>query len=104
MRKLLLVSAFLLVAAAPPSKPKTPSEIITEAPGWPQAGVMAKAIGARLVEVARDEARLRRVYAGLPVEVRALDAGTPAGASRASEGSSVIAVAPLPITSTRLPA
>lgn len=32
-------------------------EIITEAPGWPQAGVMAKAIGARLVEVARDEAR-----------------------------------------------
>ena len=31
-------------------------EIITEAPGWPQAGVMAKAIGARLVEVARDEA------------------------------------------------
>ena len=32
-------------------------EIITEAPGWPQAGVMAKAIGARLVEVARDESR-----------------------------------------------
>jgi aspartate/methionine/tyrosine aminotransferase len=32
-------------------------EIITEAPGWPQAGVMAKAIGARLVEVARDEAK-----------------------------------------------
>ena len=31
-------------------------EIITEAPGWPQAGVMAKAIGAKLVEVARDEA------------------------------------------------
>ena len=30
-------------------------EIITEAPGWPQAGVMAKAIGARLVEVDRDE-------------------------------------------------
>ena len=30
-------------------------EVITEAPGWPQAGVMAKAIGARLVEVARDE-------------------------------------------------
>ncbi|WP_103257829.1 pyridoxal phosphate-dependent aminotransferase [Tabrizicola aquatica] len=30
-------------------------EIITEAPGWPQAGVMAKAIGARLVEVSRDE-------------------------------------------------
>ena len=30
-------------------------EIITEAPGWPQAGVMAKAIGARLVEVPRDE-------------------------------------------------
>ncbi|MFN3994157.1 MAG: pyridoxal phosphate-dependent aminotransferase [Tabrizicola flagellatus] len=32
-------------------------EIVTEAPGWPQAGVMARAIGARLVEVARDEAR-----------------------------------------------
>lgn len=32
-------------------------EIITEAPGWPQAGVMAKAIGARLVEVCRDEGR-----------------------------------------------
>ena len=31
-------------------------EIITEAPGWPQAGVMAKAIGARLVEIPRDEA------------------------------------------------
>ena len=31
-------------------------EIITEAPGWPQAGVMARAIGAKLVEVARDEA------------------------------------------------
>ena len=30
-------------------------EIVTEAPGWPQAGVMAKAIGARLVEAARDE-------------------------------------------------
>lgn len=33
------------------------NEIVTEAPGWPQAGVMAKAIGARLVEVARDEAQ-----------------------------------------------
>jgi aspartate/methionine/tyrosine aminotransferase len=32
-------------------------EIITEAPGWPQAGVMAKAIGAKLVEVGRDEAQ-----------------------------------------------
>ena len=32
-------------------------EIVTEAPGWPQAGVMAKAIGARLVEVPRDEAQ-----------------------------------------------
>lgn len=32
MRKLLLVSAVLLVAAAPPSKPKTPSEIVAEAP------------------------------------------------------------------------
>jgi aspartate/methionine/tyrosine aminotransferase len=32
-------------------------EILTEAPGWPQAGVMAKAIGVRLVEVARDESR-----------------------------------------------
>lgn len=32
-------------------------EIITETPGWPQAGVMANAIGARLVEVARDEAQ-----------------------------------------------
>jgi len=32
-------------------------EIITEVPGWPQAGVMAKAIGARLVEVRRDEAQ-----------------------------------------------
>ena len=31
-------------------------EIVTEAPGWPQAGVMARAIGARLVEVPRDEA------------------------------------------------
>jgi aspartate/methionine/tyrosine aminotransferase len=32
-------------------------EIVTEAPGWPQAGVMARAIGARLVEVPRDEAQ-----------------------------------------------
>src|ERR687898_910388 len=32
MRKLLRVSAVLLVAAAPPSKPKTPSEIVAEAP------------------------------------------------------------------------
>ncbi len=32
-------------------------EIVTESPGWPQAGVMAKAIGARLVEVPRDEAQ-----------------------------------------------
>jgi aspartate/methionine/tyrosine aminotransferase len=32
-------------------------EIIAEAPGWPQAGVMARAIGARLVEVPRDEAQ-----------------------------------------------
>ena len=31
-------------------------EIVTEAPGWPQAGVMAKAIGATLVEVPRSEA------------------------------------------------
>jgi len=31
-------------------------EIITEAPGWPQVGVMARAIGARLVEIPRDEA------------------------------------------------
>ena len=30
-------------------------EVVTEAPGWPQAGVMAKAIGATLVEVPRDE-------------------------------------------------
>ena len=29
--------------------------VITEAPGWPQAGVMAKAIGASLHEVPRDE-------------------------------------------------
>jgi hypothetical protein len=32
-------------------------EIVTEAPGWPQAGVMARAIGARLVEVPRNEAQ-----------------------------------------------
>jgi aspartate/methionine/tyrosine aminotransferase len=32
-------------------------EIVTEAPGWPQAGVMSKAVGAKLVEVARDESR-----------------------------------------------
>ena len=32
MRSLLLVSAALLVAAAPPVKPKTPSEIVAEAP------------------------------------------------------------------------
>lgn len=32
-------------------------EVVTDSPGWPQAGVMARAIGARLVEVARDEAR-----------------------------------------------
>jgi peptidylprolyl isomerase len=32
MRKLLLVSAALLVAAAPPAKPKTPSEIVAQAP------------------------------------------------------------------------
>lgn len=32
-------------------------EIITEAPGWPQAGVMAKAIGAALVELPRNEAK-----------------------------------------------
>lgn len=30
-------------------------EIVTETPGWPQAGVMAKAIGAHLVEVRRHE-------------------------------------------------
>jgi aspartate/methionine/tyrosine aminotransferase len=30
-------------------------EVITEAPGWPQVGVMAKAIGAALVEVPREE-------------------------------------------------
>ena len=32
-------------------------EVVTETPGWPQAGVMARAIGAKLVEVPRDEAR-----------------------------------------------
>ena len=31
-------------------------EIITDTPGWPQAGVMARAIGAKLVEVPRVEA------------------------------------------------
>ena len=31
-------------------------EIVTDSPGWPQAGVMARAIGARLVEVPRREA------------------------------------------------
>jgi hypothetical protein len=36
---------------------QTGDEIVTEAPGWPQAGVMAKAIGAKLVEVPRDESR-----------------------------------------------
>ncbi len=30
-------------------------EIVTETPGWPQVGVLAKAIGARLVEVTLDE-------------------------------------------------
>jgi len=30
-------------------------EILTEAPGWPQAGVMARAIGATLTEIPRDE-------------------------------------------------
>ena len=33
-------------------------EIITETPGWPQAGVMARAIGATLIEVPRHEADL----------------------------------------------
>ena len=32
MRRLLLVSAVALIAAAPPEKPKTPSEIVAEAP------------------------------------------------------------------------
>ena len=32
MRNLLLVSAALLIAASPPAKPKTPSEIVAEAP------------------------------------------------------------------------
>ncbi|MDP3195502.1 pyridoxal phosphate-dependent aminotransferase [Tabrizicola sp.] len=32
-------------------------EIITETPGWPQAGNIAKSIGARLVEVPRDESQ-----------------------------------------------
>jgi aspartate/methionine/tyrosine aminotransferase len=32
-------------------------EVLTEAPGWPQVGVMARAIGARLVEVPREEGR-----------------------------------------------
>jgi peptidylprolyl isomerase len=32
MRSLLLVTAALLIAAAPPAKPKTPSEIVAEAP------------------------------------------------------------------------
>lgn len=32
-------------------------EVITEAPGWPQVGVLAKAIGAALVQVPRDEAQ-----------------------------------------------
>jgi aspartate/methionine/tyrosine aminotransferase len=32
-------------------------EVITDAPGWPQVGVMKKAIGATLVEVPRDEAQ-----------------------------------------------
>jgi len=31
-------------------------EVITDAPGWPQAGVMVRAIGATLVEVPRDDA------------------------------------------------
>lgn len=31
-------------------------EVVTDSPGWPQAGVMAKAIGARLIEVPRREA------------------------------------------------
>jgi aspartate/methionine/tyrosine aminotransferase len=31
-------------------------EIITDSPGWPQAGVMARTIGAKLVEVPRHEA------------------------------------------------
>lgn len=30
-------------------------KIVTERPGWPQVGVMAKAIGAELVEISRDE-------------------------------------------------
>jgi peptidylprolyl isomerase len=32
MRSMLMVSAALLIAAAPPAKPKTPSEIVSEAP------------------------------------------------------------------------
>jgi len=40
--------------------------------------------------VARDEARLRRVFAGLPVEVRASDVATPAGAARAIEGCGLV--------------
>lgn len=40
--------------------------------------------------VARDEARLRRVFAGLPVELRALDVGTPTGAARAIEGCGLV--------------
>jgi len=40
--------------------------------------------------VARDEARLRRVFAGLPVEVRALDVATPEGAARAVDGCALV--------------
>lgn len=31
-------------------------EVVTERPGWPQAGVLAEAVGATLVEIDRDEA------------------------------------------------
>lgn len=40
--------------------------------------------------VARDEARLRRVFAGLPVDVRAVDVGTAEGAARAVDGCALV--------------
>ncbi len=40
--------------------------------------------------VARDEARLRRVFAGLPVDVRAVDVATPEGAASAVDGCALV--------------
>lgn len=76
MRKLLLVSSALLVAAAPPEKPKTPSEIVAQAPAGAWRDIPADDLLVIELRTGRVVIQLAPIFAPVHVaNIRALAQG-----------------------------